>query len=167
MYHTEGEKIVKNWLCWTLKYTFTPLEAHTLRNPFFLNHLWGKKWTRLVIWVCVAPFLAVGIGLSPYVEGMQIILRLRSPIRQPLSYRIYGIFHFETTKHKVILHWITMKYAVSHYENASHMGLHNLCIFFRCKNRQLQGSILTLVVKFKVSSLPNKMKVWCTGLLLQ
>ena len=64
----------------------------------------------------------------PHVEfTFQILGRLRTPYEKHF-HTWYGIFHRDSTKYKVILHWITMKYPVIPYENASRTGVRNLPI---------------------------------------
>ena len=76
-----------------------------------------------------------------YVERYKIPLCYRDCAVPYLRYfhTGYGIFYCDSMRHKVTLHWITMKYALAPYENVSGTVLRNLCIISNQTSATLMG----------------------------
>ena len=45
---------------------------------------------------------------------LHVLGRLRTPVREAFSYGIRHIFHCDSMKYKVVLHWITINHGIKH-----------------------------------------------------
>ena len=74
---------------------------------------WHPLYTDgLICDVIARKFVADGFYSLPQ-QYAHIIGRLQTPLRKAFSYGHHTTYFIDSRKHKVILHWITIKYAIS------------------------------------------------------